>query len=81
MHNEKGNKKVKKGKFINNSKIVRTLVRYHSHNVPLTSRLAFSSISQLFADQFKRSLRFCYLEFDKEAISDGRRSKKARYRW
>ncbi len=34
-------------------------------------RLAFSTISPLFVDQFGRSLRFCYLEFNKEAISDG----------
>ncbi len=31
---------------------------------------AFSTISPLLVDQFGRSLRFCYLEFVKIAISD-----------
>ncbi len=39
------------------------------------------TISPLFVDQFGRYLRFCHLEFDKEAISDGCRSENARYRW
>ena len=34
-------------------------------------RLAFSSISLMFVDQFGRSLLFCHIEFDKEPISDG----------
>ncbi len=33
-------------------------------------RLTFSSISPLFVDRFGRSLWFCHLEFDKEAISN-----------
>ena len=49
----------------------------HSHT---KSRLALSAISPFFVDPFGRSLRFCYLEFDKEAISDGCRSEKYRYR-
>ena len=32
-------------------------------------------------DRFERSLRFCYLEFDMEAISDICRSENAQYRW
>ena len=36
-------------------------------------RLAFSTIPPLFVDRFFRFPRFCYLEFDKEAISDGMR--------
>ena len=39
-------------------------------DVTLTGRLAISSISPLLGDQFGSSLRFCYLEFDKEAIFD-----------
>ena len=35
----------------------------------LTGRV-ISSTSPLFVDRFGRSLQFCYLEFDKEAISD-----------
>ncbi len=35
------------------------------------SYLAFSIISPLFVERFERSLRFCHLEFDKKAISDG----------
>ncbi len=38
------------------------------------SRLALSPISPLFVDRFGRSLQFCHLEFDKEAISDVYRS-------
>ncbi len=33
----------------------------------------------LFVDRFRRSLLFCHVEFDKEAISDGQRSKHGRY--
>ena len=33
--------------------------------------LAVSAISPLVVDQFGSSLRFCYLEFDKEAIYNG----------
>ena len=40
-----------------------------------TSRLA------LFQDRFGRSLRFCYIVFDKEAISDIWRNENARYWW
>ena len=32
---------------------------------------AFSTIYPLLVDRFGRSLQFCNLEFDKEAISDG----------
>ena len=35
------------------------------------SRLALLTISPLFVDGYERSLRFCHIEFDKEAISDG----------
>ena len=34
-----------------------------------TERLALSNISLSFVDRFVRSLRFCYLEFDEEAIA------------
>ena len=37
----------------------------------LTGRLAISAISPLFVNRNERSLRFCNLEFDEEAISDG----------
>ena len=37
----------------------------------LAGRLAISAIPPLFVDRFGRSLWFCYLEFDKEAIFDG----------
>ena len=37
----------------------------------LTLRLTFLTISQLFVDRFGRSLRFCKLEHDKEAILGG----------
>ncbi len=38
----------------------------------LTERLAFSSkYPGFFVDKFGRPLRFCYQEFDKEAIFDG----------
>ena len=36
-----------------------------------TGRLTFSTISPLFVDRFKRSLRFGHLQFDQEAISRG----------
>ena len=36
-----------------------------------TSNLALSTIYPLFIDQFERSLQFCPLEFDEDAISDG----------
>ena len=39
-------------------------------------RLAISAKSPLFVDQFGLSLRFCHLEFDKEANYDGYRSEK-----
>ena len=47
------------------------------------THLTFSFVDHapLFVDRFRRSLRFCYLEFNKEAISDGCRSGNARYRW
>ncbi len=38
----------------------------------LAGRLAVWAISALFVVQFGRSLRFCYLEFDKEALFDGK---------
>ena len=37
----------------------------------LTGRLSISSITPLFVARFKRSLRLCHLEFDKEASSNG----------
>ena len=37
----------------------------------LTERLALSAIYLLFVDRFRRSLLFCHLKFNKEAISDG----------
>ncbi len=37
----------------------------------MTSRLAFSTIYPLFMDQYGRSLQFCHIKIDKEAISDG----------
>ncbi len=37
----------------------------------LTGRLSSLTISPLYVDRFGRSLRFCYLEFDKKVISDG----------
>ena len=45
------------------------------------SSLALSTISPLFVYQFRRTLRFCHLEFDTDAISDGCRRENARYRW
>ena len=47
----------------------------------MTSRLAFPAKSALFVDRFRRILRFCHPEYDKEAIPDGCRSENARYRW
>ncbi len=40
----------------------------NSHRQSLMGRLAVSAISPLFVDRFGLSLRFCHLEFDKEAI-------------
>ena len=43
-----------------------------SHNIYSPKNILTSlSISPLFVDRFGRSLRFCHLEFIKEAISDG----------
>ena len=42
-----------------------------------TQRIAVSATSLLFVDQSGRSLRFWYLEFDKEDIYDDYRLKKA----
>ncbi len=53
----------------------------HSLAHSLTGRLAVSTIYPLFGDQFRRSLRFCHLIFDKEVISGGCRSEYVRYRW
>ena len=36
----------------------------------LTGRFAVSAISALFVIRLGRFLRFCHIEFDKEAISD-----------
>ncbi len=48
------------------------LERCHSLTHSLTmSRLALSALSPLVVNRFGRSLRLCYLEFDKEAISAG----------
>ncbi len=47
----------------------------------LTRRLAISYISPLFVERLGRSLRFCHLEFKKEAIYDSRKKKKTRYIW
>ena len=38
-------------------------------------------MSLLFVDRFGRYLRFCHLEFDKEAISNGYSRESAQYRW
>ena len=48
-----------------------------THNVTFT----FMTISPLFVYRCGRSLRFFQKEFDKEAISDGKRSKNDHYRW
>ena len=45
-------------------------IRLYSCHRLTHGRLAFSDISPLFVDRFERSLQFCYLEFDAEAISD-----------
>ncbi len=37
---------------------------------------SFSTLYQLFVDQFGPSLQYCHQEFDKEAIYDGKRSEK-----
>ena len=43
-----------------------------SHNIYSPKNILTSlSISPLFVDRFGRSLRFCHLELDKEATSDG----------
>ncbi len=47
------------------------LSNYRDVTPSLTGRLDLSVISMLVADRFGRFLLFCYLEFDKEAISDG----------
>ncbi len=44
-------------------------------------KFSFSAIFSLFVDRFGRSLRFCHLEFDKEANSNVYKSESARYRW
>ncbi len=49
-----------------------------NHNV---THSFFDHISHVCDDRFGRSLRFCHLEFDKEAIYDGCKSKNARYQW
>ncbi len=41
-----------------------------------TSHLAFSTIFPLFVNRFELSLRFCYREFDKEAIRYGLRTER-----
>ncbi len=46
----------------------------------LTGLLALSAIYALCLDRFGRPFRFCQLEFDKEAISDGCKSENARWR-
>ncbi len=61
-----------KAQLLSNNIDVTDLLR-HS----LKGRLTFSAISPLFLGKFGRSLRFCYLGFDEEAISDG---KMAHYR-
>ncbi len=43
-----------------------------------TSRLVLSTRSPLYVERFGRSLRFCYLELEEEAISDGLRSENDR---
>ncbi len=50
------------------------IIRYMSQTHSLASRLALSTIYPLFVDRFGRSLRFLYIEFDKEAMYDGQRS-------
>ena len=47
----------------------------------LTGRLAILAISPLFVDRFGRSLLFCHLEFDEEAMYDDLRSEKAALLW
>ena len=42
-------------------------------------RSAISAI--LFVDRFGRSSQFCHLEFDKEAICDGKRNENAKLLW
>ena len=62
--------------FVFRSSVTDSLVPSLTH-----SHLAFSAKSSLFVVRFGRSLRFCHLGFDKEAISDGCRSEIVRYRW
>ncbi len=65
--------------FLNNiiSSVSKWLDREITDSLPhsLMGRLAISTISPLFVDRFWRSLRFCYLKFNKEALSDGCRVK------
>ncbi len=49
---------------------------YLGSHTQTTERLSVSALPSLFVDRFGRSLRFCHLELDKEAISDGSRSRK-----
>ena len=43
------------------------------YNLSVTDNvtIALSAISLLLVDRFGRSLRFCHLDFDKDAIYDG----------
>ena len=63
--------------------IYSSLISYYklSFSVITHGSLAITSISPLFVDRFRRSLRFCHIEFEKEAISDRCRIENARYRW
>ncbi len=55
---------------------------FANHTHSLTNvMLDLSTLSPLFVDRIGRSLRFCYLEFDKEAIFDVCRCENAQYRW
>ncbi len=50
--------------------MIRVYVTHRLTNSLTIERLAFSAISPLFVDRFKRSLRFCHLELDEKAITD-----------
>ncbi len=55
--------------------IITQMSQIYSVSHSLTVSLAFSAISLLFVIRFGRSLRFCHLKFDKEAIYNGCRNK------
>ncbi len=60
--------------------IFRSLASLYLDRCHRLAHVSFSFVS-MFVFSFRRSLRFCHLEFYKEGISDGYWSENARYQW